>query len=66
MKEQENKIYESPTLTVVPIKTEQGYAISAATLMKTETPYWFEYGSDDPHVTQYGEDDAWENYTWNK
>lgn len=65
MEKKEHPIYESPSLTVIPIKTEQGYAISSATLMKEET-LWFEFGNEDPHVTQYDDDDSWSSYSWSK
>lgn len=66
MEKKKYKIYKSPSLTVIPIKTERGYAASSATLMGAEAPFWFEFGREDPHVTQYDEDDSWSSYTWTK
>ena len=60
--EKKKKFYMTPELTVVAFKAERGYLISSAKLDADRT--LFEYGSSDPHVTQYDQDDSWASYTW--
>lgn len=55
--------YLAPDLTVVTFRMERGYAISAAILDIDR--HLFEFGSRDPYVTQYDNDDSWAGYSWN-
>lgn len=55
--------YVAPNLTVVSFRTERGYAVSSAQL--DSDFHLFEWGSSDPHVTQYSQDDSWAGYSWN-
>jgi len=63
MSQLEKKTYEAPTLTVVTIKAERGYAISSATL--DADLHLFEWSTSDPYVTQYDDDASWADYSWN-
>ncbi|MBR3783340.1 MAG: hypothetical protein IKJ78_02585 [Bacteroidales bacterium] len=63
MKNETKRTYLTPQLTVVQFRTERGYAISS-TVLDSEF-HLFEFGSSDPNVTQYNEDDSWAGYSWN-
>lgn len=63
MKNETKRTYLTPQLTVVQFRTERGYAISSAVLGADFD--LFEFGSSDPNVTQYNEDDSWAGYSWN-
>lgn len=63
MKNETKRTYLTPQLTVVQFRTERGYAISSAVL--DSDLHLFEFGSSDPNVTQYNEDDSWAGYSWN-
>ena len=62
-KTEETKNYLPPQLTVVEFKSERGYALSNATL--DAELHLFEWGSSDPKVSRYNEDNSWTSYSWN-
>lgn len=64
MKNETKRTYLTPQLTVVQFRTERGYAISSAFLIEQDQQRLFEFGSSDPNVTQYSQDDSWAGYSW--